>query len=209
MSQRGRRGKRWLLWELARENNERPLSLALASSHFSNFFRLASSNTSSFPFVLGNARMRVLGSRAPLRRLLEELLVCSPSPSSSTKLAGFRARAVSAPSTSSSASSASSLCCYANGPCSSAAAAAAASRLSTSTTRHASSTRRSRYNNSNSVTFFKVATAAASSPPPPPSSSSISSHSFGMQSRARVYADANVDRPREYWDYEALTVEWG
>ena len=208
MSQRGRRGKRWLLWELARENNERPLSLALASSHFSNFFRLASSNTSSFPFVLGNARMRVLGSRAPLRRLLEELLVCSPSPSSSTKLAGFRARAVSAPSTSSSASSASSLCCYANGPCSSA-AAAAASRLSTSTTRHASSTRRSRYNNSNSVTFFKVATAAASSPPPPPSSSSISSHSFGMQSRARVYADANVDRPREYWDYEALTVEWG
>jgi casein kinase II subunit alpha len=30
-----------------------------------------------------------------------------------------------------------------------------------------------------------------------------------MQSRARVYADANVDRPRDYWDYEALTVEWG
>ena len=28
-------------------------------------------------------------------------------------------------------------------------------------------------------------------------------------SRARVYADVNVHRPREYWDYEALTVNWG
>lgn len=25
----------------------------------------------------------------------------------------------------------------------------------------------------------------------------------------RVYADVNVQRPREYWDYEALTVNWG
>jgi hypothetical protein len=25
----------------------------------------------------------------------------------------------------------------------------------------------------------------------------------------RVYADVNVHRPREYWDYEALTVNWG
>ena len=24
-----------------------------------------------------------------------------------------------------------------------------------------------------------------------------------------VYADVNVHRPREYWDYEALTVNWG
>jgi len=28
-------------------------------------------------------------------------------------------------------------------------------------------------------------------------------------SRARVYADVNVHRPRDYWDYEALTVNWG
>ena len=28
-------------------------------------------------------------------------------------------------------------------------------------------------------------------------------------SRARVYADANARRPREYWDYESLTVRWG
>lgn len=25
----------------------------------------------------------------------------------------------------------------------------------------------------------------------------------------RVYADVNVHRPREYWDYESLTVTWG
>eukprot|EP00898_Chlorokybus_atmophyticus_P006078 jgi/Chlat1/6471/Chrsp45S05977 len=29
------------------------------------------------------------------------------------------------------------------------------------------------------------------------------------QSRARVYADINVHRPREYWDYENVTVQWG
>lgn len=30
-----------------------------------------------------------------------------------------------------------------------------------------------------------------------------------MQSRARVYADVNVTRPRDYWDYETLTIQWG
>ncbi|KAG1658891.1 Casein kinase II subunit alpha [Nymphon striatum] len=30
-----------------------------------------------------------------------------------------------------------------------------------------------------------------------------------MPSRARVYADVNSHRPREYWDYESHTVEWG
>lgn len=25
----------------------------------------------------------------------------------------------------------------------------------------------------------------------------------------RVYPDVNVHRPRDYWDYEALTVNWG
>ncbi|KAL0350538.1 UNVERIFIED_CONTAM: Casein kinase II subunit alpha-2 [Sesamum radiatum] len=28
-------------------------------------------------------------------------------------------------------------------------------------------------------------------------------------SKARVYTDVNVLRPREYWDYENLTVQWG
>ncbi|VEL08988.1 unnamed protein product [Protopolystoma xenopodis] len=27
-------------------------------------------------------------------------------------------------------------------------------------------------------------------------------------SKARVYADVNVNRPREYWDYESYTVDW-
>lgn len=26
---------------------------------------------------------------------------------------------------------------------------------------------------------------------------------------ARVYADVNSKRPEEYWDYEALQVQWG
>ena len=28
-------------------------------------------------------------------------------------------------------------------------------------------------------------------------------------SRAKVYADVNVHKPREYWDYENLTIHWG
>nr|XP_028962677.1 casein kinase II subunit alpha-2-like isoform X1 [Malus domestica]XP_028962678.1 casein kinase II subunit alpha-2-like isoform X1 [Malus domestica] len=28
-------------------------------------------------------------------------------------------------------------------------------------------------------------------------------------SRARVYADVNVQRPRDYWDYESVTLQWG
>lgn len=27
--------------------------------------------------------------------------------------------------------------------------------------------------------------------------------------RCRVYADVNVQRPRDYWDYESLVVNWG
>jgi casein kinase II subunit alpha len=38
---------------------------------------------------------------------------------------------------------------------------------------------------------------------PPPSG-------FGLlMSKAKVYTDVNVLRPKEYWDYEALTVQWG
>lgn len=30
-----------------------------------------------------------------------------------------------------------------------------------------------------------------------------------MLIQRRVYADVNVHRPREYWDYESLVVNWG
>ncbi|KAK2657601.1 hypothetical protein Ddye_010653 [Dipteronia dyeriana] len=30
-----------------------------------------------------------------------------------------------------------------------------------------------------------------------------------LMSKARVYADVNVLRPKDYWDYESLTVQWG
>ncbi|KAG8373857.1 hypothetical protein BUALT_Bualt11G0068800 [Buddleja alternifolia] len=33
--------------------------------------------------------------------------------------------------------------------------------------------------------------------------------SASAMSKARVYSDVNVVRPREYWDYENLTVQWG
>lgn len=28
-------------------------------------------------------------------------------------------------------------------------------------------------------------------------------------SKARVYTDVNVIRPKDYWDYESLIVQWG
>ncbi|KAL6013152.1 Activated CDC42 kinase 1 [Asimina triloba] len=40
------------------------------------------------------------------------------------------------------------------------------------------------------------------------SPSSCSARSAAM-SKARVYADVNVLRPKDYWDYESLTVQWG
>lgn len=30
-----------------------------------------------------------------------------------------------------------------------------------------------------------------------------------VQSRARIYADVNLNKPREYWDYENFTINWG
>ena len=30
-----------------------------------------------------------------------------------------------------------------------------------------------------------------------------------LPSRARVYADINTHKPREYWDYESHVVDWG
>lgn len=32
---------------------------------------------------------------------------------------------------------------------------------------------------------------------------------MAVPSRARVYADVNSQRPREYWDYESYVVDWG
>lgn len=31
----------------------------------------------------------------------------------------------------------------------------------------------------------------------------------GAPSKAKVYADVNVVRPKDYWDYESLAVQWG
>lgn len=31
----------------------------------------------------------------------------------------------------------------------------------------------------------------------------------GAPSKSRVYPDVNVVRPKEYWEYESLTVQWG
>merc|ERR1712072_448385 len=43
-----------------------------------------------------------------------------------------------------------------------------------------------------------------------PETNAVLSMSRGhVASRARVYADANAVQPREYWDYDALVVEWG
>jgi casein kinase II subunit alpha len=28
-------------------------------------------------------------------------------------------------------------------------------------------------------------------------------------SRAKVYADVNLRKPKEYWDYDSLQVKWG
>jgi len=30
-----------------------------------------------------------------------------------------------------------------------------------------------------------------------------------VMSKARVYTDVNVIRPKDYWDYESLNVQWG
>lgn len=35
------------------------------------------------------------------------------------------------------------------------------------------------------------------------------SNSRATMSKARVYTDVNVIRPKEYWDYESLAVQWG
>lgn len=51
-------------------------------------------------------------------------------------------------------------------------------------------------------------------PPPPPSETLAQKigkavRRPGAPSKARVYADINVIRPKDYWEYETLTVQWG
>jgi len=40
-------------------------------------------------------------------------------------------------------------------------------------------------------------------------SSSPNKRTRKLKGRARVYADVNKHKPREKWDYEAYTIEWG
>ena len=40
-----------------------------------------------------------------------------------------------------------------------------------------------------------------------PASSSMAGSSTGVW--ARVYADVNSHKPRDYWDYESHPIEWG
>lgn len=35
------------------------------------------------------------------------------------------------------------------------------------------------------------------------------SSNMALPSRARVYADVNSQKPREYWDYDSYVVDWG
>uniref|UniRef100_J3MI55 Casein kinase II subunit alpha n=4 Tax=Oryzinae TaxID=1648021 RepID=J3MI55_ORYBR len=42
-----------------------------------------------------------------------------------------------------------------------------------------------------------------------PTASARGGIQIATMSKARVYTDVNVLRPKEYWDYEALTVQWG
>lgn len=37
----------------------------------------------------------------------------------------------------------------------------------------------------------------------------ISTRKMAVPSRARVYADVNTHKPREYWEYESYIVDWG
>ena len=64
--------------------------------------------------------------------------------------------------------------------------------------------------------FAARAAAPLPHPPPPPAAAATlaqkigkSTRRPGASSKARVYADVNVVRPKEYWDYESLNVQWG
>jgi len=97
-------------------------------------------------------------------------------------------------------------------PASAAAAAAAAAPhgfllrflLSTAAPRHARPHQRRRR-------VAPTASAAAAEAPLPitPRFGRATRFPGGAASVARVYADANAQRPKEYWDYESLDIQWG
>jgi len=79
--------------------------------------------------------------------------------------------------------------------------------LSTAAPRHAHHHRRRRL----APTAYAAAAAAASEAPLPmmPRFGRATRHPGAAASVARVYADANAQRPKEYWDYESLDIQWG
>jgi len=100
-------------------------------------------------------------------------------------------------------------------PASAAAAAAAAPHgfllrflLSTAAPRHARPHQRRRRV---APTASAAAAAAAAEAPLPitPRFGRATRFPGGAASVARVYADANAQRPKEYWDYESLDIQWG
>ncbi|KAG2545676.1 casein kinase II subunit alpha-like [Panicum virgatum] len=97
-------------------------------------------------------------------------------------------------------------------PASAAAAAAAAAPhgflLSTAAPRHA---RHHQLRRRVAPTAYAAAAAAAAEAPLPmtPRFGRATRFPGGAASVARVYADANAQRPKEYWDYESLDIQWG
>lgn len=82
--------------------------------------------------------------------------------------------------------------------------------LSTAASRHGHQHHRGRRRLAPTVYAAAVAAAAAESPlPMTPRIGRATRHPGGAASLARVYADANAQRPKEYWDYESLDIQWG
>jgi casein kinase II subunit alpha len=75
--------------------------------------------------------------------------------------------------------------------------------LSTAASRHGYRRRRL------APTAYAAAAAAEAPLPMTPRFGRATRHPGGAASVARVYADANAQRPKEYWDYESLDIEWG
>ncbi|GAU26114.1 hypothetical protein TSUD_225770 [Trifolium subterraneum] len=73
-----------------------------------------------------------------------------------------------------------------------------------------------RFTLSSSTSFSRPPRRPQPPPLPPLPPSDTLAHKIGKAirlpgaaSKARVYADINVVRPKEYWDYESLAVQWG
>ncbi|KAF8646055.1 hypothetical protein HU200_066019 [Digitaria exilis] len=78
--------------------------------------------------------------------------------------------------------------------------------LSTAAPRHASHLRSRR---AEIYAAAKAYAAAEMSQTMTPRFGRATRHPGGDASVARVYADANAQRPKEYWDYESLDIQWG